>query len=86
MADAFESHSPGLSSPCTFGEAITPNDGADLANVSKEIFFGGAGTVKVTWLNGQEKTLTVVAGDLRAWRVKRIWATGTTATGIEVFS
>lgn len=62
---------------------VTPSDTVDLTHVTKGLWFEGAGTVKVTWADGSETTRTVNAGVDYPWSVKRVWATGTTATGIQ---
>lgn len=83
MADRFATLSPGLSAPLILGFAITPNDGADLAHVTRQIrVTGNAGDVVVVWPDGTETTEPVEAGDVWDWRVTRIKATGTTATGL----
>jgi hypothetical protein len=60
---------------------IVPNDAADLSDVCQAVWVGGAGTLKVTMVSGDVVTLSgIVAGTLLQLRVKRVWATGTTAT------
>lgn len=60
--------------------AITPSDSADLSQVSV-VFVGGAGAVKVTTANGDVVTFSgAVAGMTLPVQVRRVWATGTTAT------
>lgn len=57
--------------------------------MTREMFFAGAGNVRVTWAgqpDGAHSTHAVLAGERLAWRVSRVWATGTTATGIEGFA
>ena len=38
MADVFSSHSSGLSSPATNGEAVTASNSTDLAQTSRAIY------------------------------------------------
>jgi hypothetical protein len=88
MTDNFAQSRQELHSPLGAGAAVTPDDNNDnigTNDVSREIFFATAGTVRVTWASGLVGNFAVLAGDLRAWRVRRIHATGTTATGIEAF-
>lgn len=61
----------------------TPSDGADLAEVPRAILVGVAGTVKMTDNSklATASTMTLGAG-LYPFHPKRIWSTGTTATGI----
>jgi len=60
---------------------ITPNDGADLPTETREIIIAVDGSVKVRKLSGEDVVLTLPAGRF-ALRVKRVFATGTTATGL----
>ena len=86
MSDAFEKNAPGLTSPATRAAAVTPNDSADLANVSRAIFVGGSGNLKVTTSGGDTVTLVgVVAGSIIPLRVSRVFVTDTTASDIVAF-
>lgn len=63
---------------------VTPNDSADLAN-SGILYIGTAGDVKFTTYGGDVQTLAIANNE--TWlplAVKRVWATGTTATNIKV--
>ena len=83
MADPYETFSNSLVSPLIGGFAVTPADGADLAQVTRQIrITGNAGNVAVVWASGLETTEPVLAGETLDWRIKRIKSTGTTATGI----
>ena len=68
--------------PGTAAFAITPNDSADLANVTRGLLLGAAGNVKVDMLESGTVTLALAAGIIHPLRVKRVYAAGTTATGI----
>ena len=60
--------------------AVTPSDTADLPQFSV-IYVGGAGAVKVTTAQGTAVTFSGLnAGTVLPVRVRRVWATGTTAT------
>lgn len=83
MANTFSSHSSGLESPGEHAFAVTPNDSADLAYVTRGVYVGGTGTLKVTMLGGEDVTFTgLAAGVIHPIRAKRIWSTGTSATGV----
>ena len=83
MPDDFDYYSSGLSSPLTGAFTIVPNDGTDLSRVTRQIrITGTSGNIVVVWVSGIETTEPVVSGDILDWRVKRIKATGTTATGL----
>lgn len=84
MSDPFENHVQGLESPATLLIAITPDDGTDLVRPSRAINVAQSGSVQVTTLGGSTATVYIAAGIGFPLRVSRIWATGTTATGIVV--
>lgn len=70
-------------STATLADAITPNDGADLPRVVKALYVGGAGAIALTTEYGSTVTFTgVTAGSVLPVRVKKVSATGTTATGL----
>jgi hypothetical protein len=67
---------------CRFA-AVTPNDSTDLPSVSEAIMVGAAGNVVVNDAQGNTTTLTgLQPGVVYPFRVTRIKATLTTATGI----
>lgn len=85
MPDNFSSYVGGLNSPASDGAAVTPNDNADLVTSSRYVFVGGAGALKVDLVSGNTLTLTgITAGTVLPLRVRRVYATGTTATNIAV--
>lgn len=82
MADTFSSHTEGLNSPPSNLIAVTPSDSTDLPHVSRGLNVAQSGTVRVTTLGGTTADITIVAGIVMPLRVARVWASGTTATGI----
>lgn len=61
--------------------AVTPSDSATFE--SSVIYVGGDGNVRVTTAQGTDITFSgMFAGGVVPVRVKRVWATGTTATNI----
>lgn len=81
MADAFEGFISGLDSPAHNADAITKAD-SDLATSIRSLYVGGAGDVKVTTTGGDAVVFTnVPAGSILPVRCKRVWSTGTTASG-----
>ena len=70
----------------THGEAVTPSNTVDLTSLTKGLFVVGAGDLKVTFAEDADDApvtlLAVAAGSYLDFSVKRVWATGTTATGI----
>lgn len=81
MADVFEGQGASLSSPAIDAVAVTPSDANDLAQVTRAIYVGSEGDLAVTMFSGANVTFTAVVGVLPI-RAKRVFSTGTTATGI----
>lgn len=83
MKDDFDAHQTGLTCPAIAATAITPNDSTDLANATRAIYVGGAGSLAVVFVEGQSVTFSgVAAGTILPLRLSRVLATGTTATGL----
>jgi hypothetical protein len=71
-------------SPASKAFAIAPNDSTDLAFETRGIYVGGAGDISVI-LTQDSAAVTfaaVPAGSLLPLSVKRVRATGTTATNL----
>ena len=81
MSDAFALHQSGLTSPASRAAAVTPNNTTDLTAVARALWIGGAGDVAVITAGGDTVTFVNASGVLPV-RVKRVLATGTSATGI----
>ncbi|MER2263888.1 spike base protein, RCAP_Rcc01079 family [Methylobacterium oxalidis] len=81
MQDDFGSYAPGLHDPIANAAEITPSDTNDLDVVPRALLIGTAGDLKIQMLGGQTVTLKVQA-TLYPIRVRRILATGTTASNI----
>lgn len=65
------------------GETIVPSDTVDLTFVSKFIYVGVTGNVRLTMDGGQILTFVgVLAGTFMPVRASRVMATGTTATSL----
>lgn len=80
MADEFSNHSDSLSAPAQEAAAVTPG-AAELANVTKGVYVGGAGNLNVTLRGGQTVLFSgVPAGTILPIRCTHILATSTTAT------
>jgi hypothetical protein len=62
--------------------AITPNDTANI-NPTRGVYVGGTGTLKVDMADGSTVTFTgILAGQVHPLAVRRVYATGTSATTI----
>lgn len=61
---------------------VSPSDTTDLSDVTNALNVATPGTVRVTTLDGSVTDVSIAPGYAFPLRVTRIWATGTTATGI----
>jgi hypothetical protein len=68
--------------PAVSASEVVPDDDADLAQVSTAINVATPGAVRVTTRAGDIIDVFVAAGSVFPLRVRKVWATGTTATGI----
>jgi hypothetical protein len=68
--------------PVTPADAAGVTDGTTIRPVVRQVFCTGAGTIKFTTVLGITTTLTVGAGFFLQCAITRVWATGTTATGL----
>lgn len=69
--------------PFTRAVAVTTSDDTDLDDNAVSLWIGGAGNVKVTTVEDDTVTFNgCTAGSVLPVQVKRVWATGTTATNI----
>lgn len=82
MADLYSTHTPGLDTPAQKAFAITPDDANDLAYTTRAIYTGKGGTLVCTLLEDSSDTTftNLPAGMVLPIRVKRVKATGTTAS------
>lgn len=72
-----------LDSPARSGAALTPDDTADLGVVTRAVYVGGGGSLAVELADGASVSFAgVPAGAILPVRIKRLMATGTTASGI----
>jgi hypothetical protein len=81
MVDTFAGKDTRIDGPAANGIAITTNDSLDLANVTRGIYVGGTGDVKVNLAGSGTVTFSAVpVGTILPVRASRVYATGTTAT------
>jgi hypothetical protein len=81
--DRFANKTGDLNSPALDAFAVTPADGADLAQAVRGLYVGGAGAVTIVTSVGATVTFVgVPAGAIIPIRANRVNSTGTTATGI----
>lgn len=70
-------------SPAEHAAAITPHDTNVLTHVTRGIYVGVAGNVKVTMIGGEAVTFVgLAAGVVHPIAAQIIWSAGTTATSI----
>lgn len=74
-----------LITPCAANQAaaVTPSDSSDLNDGNVGLYVGSAGDVRVTTTHGSDVVFqSVPAGAVLPVCVRRLWATGTTASRI----
>ena len=81
-ADRFAGQARTPAYPATALGEITPDDATDLAEVTIALNVATPGTVRVTTEGGDTGDVTIAPGLAFPIRVTRVWATGTSATGI----
>jgi hypothetical protein len=84
--DSYKTRASSLQSPAIRLEEVTPSDTGDLAQACRAINVAETGAVRVTTVGGDTATVFVAAGTTFPVRAVRVWATGTTATGIVALS
>lgn len=80
--DPFARDIGGLESPARHIAAVVPNDTTDLTTPSRALCVATAGMLRLTTVAGDEATVFVTAGVPFPVRARRVWATGSTATGV----
>jgi hypothetical protein len=61
---------------------ITPGDSENLAQPVRALRVGGAGDLHVITRSGSERTIAVLDGEVITCGILKVFATGTTATGL----
>ena len=70
-------------SPVSHASAVTPHNTNELAYVTRAVYVGGGGDVKVTMQDSGEVIFVAVpTGTTLPIQVKKVFATGTDATDI----
>ena len=80
--DTFQSYSPSPQSPVTHAVAITPDDAADLTHVTRALYLGTGGDLRVTIADGSTLTFVNMVQGWHPIRVQKVWAAGTSANQI----
>ena len=85
--DTFSRFQTQASDPATNAVLVSPNDSEDLATVTRAVYVGGAGDMKVTMQDSGTVLFSCIPADTTLpIRVSRIWATTTDATFIIALS
>jgi hypothetical protein len=86
MSDLYTKYPNTLDSPASRALAITPSDSTDLTFVTKAIYVGGGGSIKVELVGDTTPAnvtfTSVQAGSILPIRVRKIYSANTTATNI----
>ncbi len=83
MQDAFSDHAVGLTSPANQPEAITPSDATELTHVTRALYVGQSGNVRLKTVSGDTVTFANLQGGVvYPFRAVQVFATGTTAADL----
>ena len=80
---ALDRSGDGIGAPAVFAFPIEPSDNTDLPYVTRALYIGVAGNVAVVMSQGDIAVfLGLTAGEVLPIRARKVFATGTTATGV----
>lgn len=82
MPNPFENRIPPLNGPVTDMMPVTPNDAIDMIHVAVGIYVETGGMLSILTHAGEVRTVRVADFSMLPVGVRRVRATGTTATGI----
>lgn len=82
MNDPFASRLSSLSGPARDILPVQPDDAADLPAVAVALYIEQGGSLTITTAAGMQRTIEVAGWSILPVGVRRVWATGTTASGI----
>ena len=82
MTDAFLGRMRNPQEPAISVFEIIPDDNVDLTHVTTAINVATPGTVRITAADGTVGDVSLVPGHVFPVRARRVWLSGTTATGI----
>lgn len=80
--DIFKAHALTSAGPATDVLPVTPSDSTDLAVVASALYVETGGTLSIITMRNQTRNIEVGDLSLLPVGVRRIRATGTTASGI----
>lgn len=79
IIDDFKGYSPNMQSPATHAVGVTPDNTANLNHLTRALYVGTGGDVRVTIADGSTVTFVNMVQGWHPIRITRVWATGTTA-------
>lgn len=83
MANEFSGRAASMTGPATRVAPVIPDDAADLpGGLCRSLYVGAGGALRIMTADGDEATLASSAFQYHPIRVRRVLATGTTASGI----
>lgn len=82
MTNPFSNRSVSLSGPATDIVPVTPDDATDLPDVAVALYIAQGGTVRLVSVRDETRSVPVADFSILPVGVRRVLATGTTATGI----
>lgn len=82
MTNPFADRAPALSDPAREMLPVTPSDSTNLSTTAVALYIEEAGTVVFDTVAGNTRTVKVTDYAVLPVGVRRVRATGTTATGI----
>lgn len=85
MSDPFKTRTASLNGPATDIRPVTPSDTTDFPAVAVALYVEGAGRLSIVTRQGEARSLAVGDFAILPVGVRRVNATGTTASGIHAF-
>ena len=82
MTNPFANRAPSLQGPATDIQPVTPDDGADFARMAIALYVETGGMLSIVTASGDARQVTLPDFAILPVGVRKVNATGTTATGI----
>ena len=82
MTNPFAGRASSLQGPAADIQPVIPNDSTDLPSVALALYVENGGTVSIVTVKGQSRTVELPDFTILPVGVRRVKATGTTASGI----
>lgn len=86
MSNPFDSRSPSLSGPATDLQPVTPDDISDLPDTAVALYVETGGRIIFDSITGESRNVVVADLSILPVGVRRVHATGTTASGIHALT